>query len=34
MGKTIQRKIKTFNSIYTAKKSNDVFKFTDLRFAE
>lgn len=26
------RKLKTFNSVYTATKSNGVFKFTDLRF--
>ncbi len=33
-GKEHSRKLKTFNSIYTVHKSNESFKFTDLRYAE
>lgn len=33
-GKEHSSKIKTFNSIYTAQKSGDSFKFTDLRYAD
>lgn len=33
-GKEHSSKIKTFNSIYTAQRSGDSFKFTDLRYAD
>ena len=33
-GKEHSRKLKTFNSIYTVQKSNESFKFTDLRYEE